>query len=122
MENADFIRVAHNSFARQEPFEYEEVEAKENDDVFHFVSYLPFKDKVYELDGLQQGPVLVGTIEAGKDWIAVAKAEIQKRMQDYAASEVHFNLLAIVSDRKEVVTKSNVSHDRPKRFSSAVEF
>ena len=103
LETADFIRVAHNSFARQEPFEYEEVQAKEKDDVYHFVSYLPFKKKVYELDGLQEGPVLVGSVDEGKEWLVVAREEIQKRMQEYEASEVHFNLLAIVSDRKEAV-------------------
>ena len=104
LESADTIRVAHNSFSHQEPFEYEEVAATEKDDVFHFVSYLPFKGKVYELDGLQKGPVLIGPIEEGKDWILVAKNEIQKRMQEYTTNEIHFNLLAIIADRKEAVT------------------
>ncbi len=103
LESADVIRVAHNSFAHPEPFEYEEVAATEKDDVFHFIGYLPFKGKVYELDGMQKGPILLGEVKPPQDWIEVAKAEIQKRMQEYATSEIHFNLLAIVGDRKEAV-------------------
>jgi len=104
LESAEVIRVAHNSFSHPEPFEFEEVAAKENDDVFHFISYVPFKGNVYELDGIQKGPVLLGPIEEGKDWIEVAKKEIQKRMMEYATNEIHFNLLAIVGDRKEILT------------------
>ncbi len=103
LESADVIRLAHNSFAHPEPFEYEEVAAKEGDDVFHFISYLPFKGNVYELDGMQKGPVLIGPVEPGKDWLDVARDAIQKRMQEYTTSEIHFNLLAIVGDRKEIL-------------------
>jgi ubiquitin carboxyl-terminal hydrolase L5 len=54
LSNSDVIRTVHNSFAKPEPFIYskEKVNAKDSDDVFHFISYVPFKNKVYELDGL----------------------------------------------------------------------
>eukprot|EP00831_Metopus_contortus_P047865 TRINITY_DN3879_c0_g1_i1.p1 TRINITY_DN3879_c0_g1~~TRINITY_DN3879_c0_g1_i1.p1 ORF type:complete len:383 (-),score=94.13 TRINITY_DN3879_c0_g1_i1:37-1185(-) len=100
LEGAEGIRQAHNSFTHPEPFEFEEVAATEKDDVFHFVAYVPFQGVVYELDGIQKGPIKIGEISESLDWISVAKTEIMKRMQTYQEEEIHFNLLAIVSDMK----------------------
>ena len=104
--DCDIIKRVHNSFSKPEPFIYEgKRKATKDDDVYHFISYLPFKDKVYELDGMQQGPILLG--EKGEDWIEVAKKAINERIQKYAASEIRFNLLAI-TERKDLAAKKKV--------------
>lgn len=105
------IRTAHNSFARKEAFLVDEEKkrmATEDDDVFHFIAYVPHSDgKVYELDGLQPGPIPVGGGGSANDcatddlsWLALARTAIQDRIDKYAASEIKFNLMALVKDKR----------------------
>lgn len=100
LSNSDLIRQVHNSFSRQQMFEFDEKMAKKDDDVFHFVSYMPIDGRLYELDGLKDGPVDLGAIPDGNDWLHYVKPVLEKRMQKYSTDEIHFNLMAIVSDRK----------------------
>jgi len=100
LSNSEVIRQVHNSFARQLPFEFDAKGATNEDDVFHFVGYLPIEGRLYELDGLKEGPVDLGPIPADTDWVNVAKPVIEKAIQKYSSDEIHFNLMAIVSDRR----------------------
>ena len=108
--SSDEIRTAHNSFGRSEDaFLSDPTKAKrmatDDDDVFHFIAYVPHENGcVYELDGLQQGPIQVGEFnkdDADKDqWIKVARDAIQARLSNYSPTEIKFNLMAIVQDRR----------------------
>lgn len=100
LSNSDVIRQVHNSFSRQQMFEFDEKLAKKEDDVFHFVGYLPIDGRLYELDGLKDGPLDLGAIPADGDWLDHVRPVLEKRMQKYSGDEIHFNLMAIVSDRK----------------------
>ncbi|UYV70757.1 UCHL5 [Cordylochernes scorpioides] len=100
LSNSDIIKQVHNSFARHQIFEMESRQATKDDDVFHFVSYVPIDGRLYELDGLKEGPIDLGAIGPGRDWLEVARPVIERRMQRYNEGEIHFNLMAIVSDRR----------------------
>lgn len=105
LSNSDVIRQVHNSFSRQQMFEFDEKLAKKDDDVYHFVGYLPIDGRLYELDGLKDGPVDLGAINENADWLDIVRPVIEKRIQKYNNDEIHFNLMAIVSDRKMLYEK-----------------
>ncbi|KAJ2161863.1 ubiquitin carboxyl-terminal hydrolase [Coemansia sp. RSA 552] len=102
LTNCDQIRNVHNSFVRPESFLAEEKSrvATEDDDVFHFISYVPVNGRLYELDGLKAGPVDHGATE---DWLEDAGRVIEKRMGEYSQSEIRFNLMAVIGDRRKVL-------------------
>jgi ubiquitin carboxyl-terminal hydrolase L5 len=102
LSNASDIRTVHNSFSRQTLFELDNKNSKSDEDVFHFVGYLPFDGRLYELDGLKEGPVDLGAIGTGQDWLDVVRPIIEKRIQKYSEGEIHFNLMAIVSNRQTI--------------------
>lgn len=102
LSNAAKIRTVHNSFARQTLFELDNKKAAKDEDVFHFIGYVPIDGRLYELDGLKEGPIDLGVVPIGEDWLNVVRPIIQKRIDKYSEGEIHFNLMAIVSDRQVV--------------------
>lgn len=79
---SEMIRRHHNSFAKPEPFEYGSVRrARDGDDVFHFIAYVPFKQQVYELDGVEKGPILLGEVSEQDSWIDITRREVNKRIE-----------------------------------------
>jgi ubiquitin carboxyl-terminal hydrolase L5 len=104
------LQQAHNAFARKDAFLHEGKQmaaATGNEDVFHFVAYLPFGGKVYELDGLQSGPIVIGDADGDTPWYSVARTAIQQRMN--ASPEIKFNLMALVADRRILLEQQAAS-------------
>ncbi|RMX56033.1 hypothetical protein pdam_00017462, partial [Pocillopora damicornis] len=104
LSNSDVIRQVHNGFARQQMFEFDAKLPPKDDNVYHFVAYVPILGKLYELDGLRDGPIDLGPCTP-ENWLATCKPIIETRMQKYSAEEIHFNLMAIVSSRKALHLK-----------------
>lgn len=102
LSNASQIRAVHNSFARQTLFEMDNKSNNKDEDVFHFVGYVPIDGRLYELDGLKEGPIDHGAIASGQSWLDVVRPIIDRRIKKYSAGEIHFNLMALVSDRQMI--------------------
>ncbi|CAN0037230.1 unnamed protein product, partial [Scytosiphon promiscuus] len=106
--NSETIRSVHNGFSRQEPFFSDDKDdRRENEDSFHFVAYVPHDGKVFELDGLRPGPIVLGDCPSRSDsrgnegaWLEVASPAIEERIGRYSSGEIRFNLMAIVKNRK----------------------
>ena len=114
------IRNAHNSFTNTNDtfmalnqFDQDK-EMKGKGEAFHFVAYVPVNGTVYELDGLQKKPIVVGSLaDVGLDdssttgltkkyqWLSIARRAIQDRMAILGADsgDVKFNLMAVTSNR-----------------------
>ncbi|XP_006834246.1 PREDICTED: ubiquitin carboxyl-terminal hydrolase isozyme L5 [Chrysochloris asiatica] len=80
LSNSDVIRQVHNSFARQQMFEFDAKTSAKEEDAFHFVSYVPVNGRLYELDGLREGPIDLGACNQD-DWINAVRPVIEKRIQ-----------------------------------------
>ncbi|KAI4470733.1 ubiquitin carboxyl-terminal hydrolase [Holotrichia oblita] len=79
ISNSPVIRSVHNSFARQQLFEFNPAMSTKNEDVFHFVSYVPIDGRLYELDGLKPGPIDLGNIQQDTEWTDTVRPIIEKK-------------------------------------------
>lgn len=106
LNDSAVIREVHNSFARADPFPSDDQKPQDGEEgeAFHFVGYVPVDGHLYELDGLKRGPILLG--ECTEDnWLTKAAPAIQQRIDKYSSQEIRFNLLALIEDRREVLTR-----------------
>lgn len=95
------VKIEHNKFSKPSQFieSSQKRRATDDDDVFHFVSYIHFKGCIYEIDGLQDGPILIKESSNKYDWVNELKPYIQERISLYAENEIKFNLMYVTDCR-----------------------
>lgn len=96
------IRVAHNSCAS--PYEHVQENTLFTDtsgDEYHYVSYVYHSGQIWELDGLKEGPILMGRA-VEEDYLLGLINAVSKRMKQINAAEgsdkIKFSLMALVDD------------------------
>ncbi|KAK1830545.1 hypothetical protein QBC39DRAFT_260787 [Podospora conica] len=124
ISNNQWIRMAHNSFARRFDLlnaalsldnDVEESKKKkrprstatrvkkkkkpETSNAYHFIAFVPVGQSVWQLDGLEASPVHVaGDFEQGAHWTSAARPVIEARMIAYETEQLSFSLLAMCRD------------------------
>ncbi|XP_057297259.1 ubiquitin carboxyl-terminal hydrolase BAP1-like [Hydractinia symbiolongicarpus] len=105
------IAVAHNNHGRPElrwhNNSLKNVTASRSMEAFHYVSYIPCKGRLFELDGLKPHPIDHGPWSADESWSDKARRVIQDRIQLATGGEyshdIRYNLLAVVPEQRQVV-------------------
>jgi len=68
ISNFDYLKKIHNSVDKENRTKTNGYCEQVN---YHFISYVVFKNKLYELDGLKDGPIILGTIDNNR-WLHIA--------------------------------------------------
>jgi ubiquitin carboxyl-terminal hydrolase L5 len=108
ISNSDTIRTVHNSFSRPNPFvdDSDQPPVDEDDDgLYHFIAYVPFGGKLYELDGLHPYPISHGECNA-EDFYVKLPEVLSKRISRAPEGEMRFNLLALTQDKRILLNAS----------------
>jgi len=108
---SETLQQAHNGFSRKDTAFLQDSKpnlSPTGQDIFHFVAYVPHMGtkKVFELDGLQAGPIEVGSFTDEEPWYVPARQAMQERMQACGTSEIKFNLMAVVGDKRIKLEKT----------------
>ena len=76
-------------------------------DTFHYVSYVPIGDRLFELDGLKKGPIDHGPWGNHEEWTDLFLRVISERIAVYSDgnSDIHFSLMAVVVDHLPRLSK-----------------
>ena len=100
--NNETIRNEHNKFKVDISNEFNiNDNNSDNDDIYNFISFIHFKKAIYEIDGLQEGPILIENNVEFNEWTKKLRNTLIQRINIYSNNEKQFNLMALIPDKLE---------------------
>ncbi|KJH46830.1 ubiquitin carboxyl-terminal hydrolase, family 1 [Dictyocaulus viviparus] len=103
LSNSEKIRQVHNSFARPTFYELD-LNLPQSEDNYHFITFVPVGNKIYELDGLREFPLEVSSIPNGKSWMEACVEKLTPILR-FNDGDIMFSLMAVVGNMMEKYTK-----------------
>ncbi|KAJ5633012.1 hypothetical protein N7490_009351 [Penicillium lividum] len=112
INNFEFVKRVHNSFARKMDIlnadlqlkseatskkRYKGQDITDSDATFHFIAFMPVMGQVWKFDGLERQPQSLGECSED-DWLKLARPNIVDRMAAYEEDQIEFSILGVVRD------------------------
>ncbi|KAL2009263.1 hypothetical protein VTN00DRAFT_7457 [Thermoascus crustaceus] len=115
INNFEFVKRIHNSFARKMDMLNSDLQlkneatskrsrlAKKSQDYndteagFHFIAFVPAMGRVWKFDGLERQPQGLGQCSVD-NWLDLVKPDILSRMAEYEEDQIEFSILGLVRD------------------------
>lgn len=76
-------------------------------EAYHFVSYVPINNRLYELDGLKNYPIDHGPLGSNENWTEKFRSVIKKRLlinktgdDSTLSNDIRYSLMAVVPDKR----------------------
>lgn len=77
-------------------------------EAYHFVSYVPINNRLYELDGLKNYPIDHGPFGSQEEWTEKFRSVIKQRLSandragdnSTVSNDIRYNLMAVVPDKR----------------------
>ena len=111
LSNCQILKKEHNRFKI--------IESNLNDeeaDIYHFVTFIHFKNSIYEIDGLREGPILIEENIEFKDWISKVIPYLKEKINLFSNNEIKFNLMALTPDKLELLKTNKEKLLKQKNF------
>ncbi|KAJ5780891.1 hypothetical protein N7457_006051 [Penicillium paradoxum] len=113
INNFEFVKRIHNSFARKMDILNSDLQLKseatvrkkgskgqaddDSNSTFHFIAFMPVMGQLWKFDGLERQPRTLG--ECSEDnWLEWVKPNLLDRMAAYEEEEIEFSILGLVRD------------------------
>ncbi|KAJ5555514.1 hypothetical protein N7461_003984 [Penicillium sp. DV-2018c] len=113
INNFEFVKRIHNSFARKMDILNSDLQLKteatakrrsskgsdedDSDATFHFIAFMPVMGQLWKFDGLERQPRTLA--ECSEDnWLELVKPNLLDRMAAYEEEQIEFTILGLVRD------------------------
>ena len=93
LSNCEKIKTENNKFNSVEKGN------DNNNDIYHFISFIHFKNAIYEIDGFQEGPILLEKNIEFNEWPKKIKPHLNETINLFINNDIKFNLFIIVPDK-----------------------